>query len=65
MTRFAPSDLGELHDTVSIALAADEPVEVVGGGSKRGLGRPLQLPHTFDLWLLARIFNPRHLVKGW
>ena len=64
MTRFAPSDLGELRDAVGTALAVEEPVKVVGGGLKRGLGRPLQLPHTFDLWLLARVFNPRHLVKG-
>ena len=26
------------------ALAAEEPVELVAGGSKRGLGRPLQMP---------------------
>ena len=64
MTRFAPSDLGELRDAVGKALAVQQPVEVVGGGLKPGLGRPLQLPHTFDLWLLARAFNPRHLVKG-
>jgi hypothetical protein len=65
MTRFALTDLDELRDAGSMALAAEEPVEVVGGEPKRGLGRPSQLPHTFDLWLLAGIFNPRHLIKGW
>jgi hypothetical protein len=54
MTHFAPSDLGELRDPVGMALAVEEPVEVVGGEPKCGLGRPFQLPHKFDLWLLAR-----------
>ena len=31
MVKFAPSDLSELRDAVAEALAAEEPVEVVGG----------------------------------
>jgi glycolate oxidase FAD binding subunit len=65
MTRFALSDLDELRDAVGVALAAEEPVEVVGGGSKRGLGRPFQLPHTIDLSPLPGVLNPGHLVEGW
>jgi hypothetical protein len=65
MIRFALTDLDELRDAGSLALAAEEPVEVVGGESKRGLGRPLPLPHTSDLRLLAGTLNPMHFVKGW
>jgi glycolate oxidase FAD binding subunit len=49
MTRFALVDLTELRDAVTGALAAEKPVEVVRVGSKRGLGRPLQIAHTLDL----------------
>src|SRR4051812_18325729 len=55
MSRFTPADLNELRDAVAEALAAEEPLEVVGGGSKRGLGGPLQTPHTLDLSRLAGI----------
>ncbi len=64
MSRFAPADLYELRDAVGEALAAEEPLEVVAGGSKRGLGRPLQLPRMLDLSRLAGIRNyqPSELV---
>src|ERR1700716_3950916 len=64
MVTFVPSDLGELRDAVAEALAAEEPVEVVGGGSKRGLGRPLQTAHTLDLSRLSGIrdYAPSELV---
>ena len=64
MSRFAPADLAELRDTVGEALAAEEPVEIVAGGSKRGIGRPLQLPRTLDLSRLAGIrdYQPSELV---
>jgi len=64
MTRFAPTDLDELREAVAAALAAGEPVELVGGGSKRGLGRPLQLPHVLDLSQLAGIrdYEPSELT---
>src|SRR5437660_11424400 len=55
MARLVPADIDELRDTVSGALAAEEAVEIVGGGSKRGLGRPLQTPHLLDLSRLAGI----------
>jgi glycolate dehydrogenase FAD-binding subunit len=64
MSRFAPADLAELRDAVAEALAAEEPLEVIAGGSKRGLGRPLQLPRTLDLSQLAGIrdYQPSELV---
>src|SRR5579863_6441522 len=64
MTRFAPTSIDELRDAVAGALAAEEPVEIVGGGSKRGLGRPLQTAHTLDLSRLSGIrdYAPSELV---
>src|SRR5690348_18513243 len=64
MTRFQPTDLAELRDAVAAALAAEEPVEIVGGGSKRALGRPLQTPHLLDLSRLSGIrdYAPSELV---
>src|SRR5439155_24917332 len=64
MTRFLPADLVELRDAVAAALAAEEPVELIGGGSKRGLGRPLQTAHTLDLSRLSGIrdYAPSELV---
>ena len=64
MTRFAPAGLDELRDAIGEALAVEEPLEVVGGGSKRGLGRPLQLPRMLDLSGLAGIrdYQPSELV---
>ena len=55
MARYIPADIGELRDAVAGALAAAEPVEIIGGGSKRGLGRPLQTPHVLDLSRLSGI----------
>jgi glycolate oxidase FAD binding subunit len=64
MSRAAPADLAELRDMVCEALAAQEPLEVIGGASKRGLGRPLQLPRTLDLSRLSGIrdYQPSELV---
>src|SRR5215471_9166863 len=55
MSRFSPADLFELRDAVAEALAVEEPLEVVGSGSKRGLGRPLQTPHLLDLSRLSGV----------
>jgi glycolate oxidase FAD binding subunit len=64
MTRFVPTSLEELRDAVETALAAKEAVEIVAGGSKRGLGRPLQTPHLLDLTRLSGIrdYAPNELV---
>ena len=64
MTRFVPTSIDELRDAVAAALAAEEPLELVGGGSKRGLGRPLQTAHTLDLSRLSGIrdYAPSELV---
>src|SRR5216683_2517379 len=64
MTRLTPADLGELRDAVNEALAAEEPIELVAGETKRALGRPLQVPRTLDLSALAGIrdYRPSELV---
>src|SRR6516162_34409 len=64
MTRLAPVDLAELRDQVAAALAAEEPVELVAGGSKRQLGRPVQAAHQLDLTRLSGIrdYAPSELV---
>jgi glycolate dehydrogenase FAD-binding subunit len=64
MTRFSPADLTELRDAVAGALAAEEPLEIIGGGSKRGFGRPVQSAHTLDLSRLSGIrdYVPSELV---
>jgi glycolate oxidase FAD binding subunit len=53
MIWFLPADLAELRDCVAAALAAEEPVEIVGGSSKRAIGRPLRTPHLLDLSRLS------------
>jgi glycolate oxidase FAD binding subunit len=64
MSRFLPTSINELRDAVADALAANEPVELVAGGSKRGLGRPMQTAHTLDLSELQGIrdYQPNELV---
>jgi glycolate oxidase FAD binding subunit len=64
MTRLAPADLTELRDQIAGAVAAEEPVELVAGGSKRALGRPVQAAHLLDLTLLSGIrdYAPSELV---
>src|SRR5947207_6341353 len=64
MSLLTPATVEELRDAVAEALAAEEPVEVVGGGSKRALGRPVQAAHTLDLSRLSGIrdYAPSELV---
>ncbi len=64
MTRFAPTTLEELHEAIGDALAAEEPLELVAGGSKCALGRPMQTPRMLDLSRLSgiRSYEPDELV---
>jgi glycolate oxidase FAD binding subunit len=64
MTTFRPRDERELSDIVAAALAREEPLEIVAGGSKRGLGRPLQMPHLLDMSAFSgiRSYEPEELV---
>ena len=64
MTRFRPKDERELVEIVAAAVAQEEALELVGGGSKRGLGRTMQTPHLVDLSAFAgiRAYEPEELV---
>ncbi|HUZ75278.1 MAG TPA: FAD-binding protein [Stellaceae bacterium] len=64
MSAFRPADERELIEIIVGALARDEPLELVAGASKRGLGRPLQLPHVVELSAFAgiRLYEPEELV---
>jgi glycolate oxidase FAD binding subunit len=64
LSRFRPTDEKQLAEIASAALASEEPLEIVAGGSKRGLGRPLQTPHTLDITGFAGIrqYEPEELV---
>lgn len=64
MARFRPKDESELVKIVEYALAEEEPLELVAGGSKRRLGRPLQTPHVLELGAFSGItlYDPAELV---
>jgi glycolate oxidase FAD binding subunit len=64
MTRFVPTSIDELREAIGAALVAEEPVELVAGGTKRGLGRPLQTPNFVDLTRFSGIrdYAPSELV---
>jgi glycolate oxidase FAD binding subunit len=64
LTRFRPTDERMLVEIVKAAVAQEEPLEVIAGGSKRGLGRPMQVPHTLELSAFSGIsaYEPEELV---
>jgi glycolate oxidase FAD binding subunit len=64
VSRFIPTDIEELREAVAAALAAEEPIELIAGGTKRGLGRPPQSAHTLDLSHLSGIrdYAPSELI---
>ncbi len=64
MTLFQPADAAEAQDVVAWAAAEQQALEIVAGGSKRGLGRPVQAEHRLDLSRIAGIvdYDPPELV---
>ena len=64
MTEFCPADAAEVRDVVAWAMAEEQPLELLGGGSKRPFGRPLQVAHVLDLSRLSGIldYEPAELV---
>ncbi len=64
MTVFRPSDAVEVQQVVAWAAAASQPLEIVGGGSKRRLGRPERPEHALELGALRGIvdYDPAELV---
>lgn len=59
-----PRNAGELRDLVAHAAAEDLPLEIIGQGSKRALGRPVQAALVADLSALSGVlvYEPAELV---
>ncbi len=59
-----PADAEQLGEALRWAVAETRPLEVVGGGTKRQLGRPVQSAALLDLSALSKIENyePEELV---
>src|SRR5499426_433688 len=59
-----PRDSKEVEDAVQWALADGKALEIVGGGSKRAIGRPAQTDLTLDLSGLSGVtlYEPEELV---
>src|SRR6187200_190262 len=64
MTTFTPATSADVLAAVQWAVSENAPLEVVGQGSKRGIGRPLQTPHTLDMSKLTGVtlYEPEELV---
>ncbi len=61
---FAPTTAEEVRSAVEWALSHEAPLEIVGHGSKRSIGRPVQAAHTLDLSGLTGVtlYEPEELV---
>src|SRR5690606_26097412 len=59
-----PETADQILEAVAWAAAAETPLEIVAGGTKRGIGRPLQVEHTLDVSGLVGItlYEPDELV---
>jgi glycolate oxidase FAD binding subunit len=59
-----PRDAKEVEEAVRWALGEDKPLEIVGQGSKRAIGRPSQTDLTLDLSGLTGVtlYEPQELV---
>lgn len=64
MEIWAPKTAAETAEAVAAAAAAGTPMELIGFGSKRGLGRPVAAEVTLDLSGLAGVvdYQPEELV---
>ena len=64
MPRFRPKDTRELASLLAWAAGEGEALEVIAGGTKRGLGRPIETPHMLDVASLTGIeaYEPEELV---
>lgn len=64
MTTFTPTSADETLEAVRWAVSEESPLEVIGHGSKRGVGRPAQTGHAIDLSRLTGVtlYEPEELV---
>lgn len=63
---FEPTSLGELEQVVRWAVAEEAPLEVIGRGTKRGLGRPVEARAELRLARMSGIamYEPDELVMS-
>ncbi len=54
-TILRPDNAGQVLDAIAWAVGEETPLEVLGGGSKRAIGRPGNASHTLDLSALTGI----------
>ncbi len=61
-----PGDAEAAREAVEWAAAEEVPLEIVGAGTKRGLGRPVQAAHLLDVSGLAGVtlYEPAELVMS-
>ncbi|MCR9281582.1 MAG: glycolate oxidase subunit GlcE [Rhodobacteraceae bacterium] len=59
-----PRNTSDVEKVVAWAAAEDQPLEIIGQGSKRTLGRPVQAAHVLDLSGLTGVesYEPAELV---
>jgi glycolate oxidase FAD binding subunit len=64
MTNFRPTTAEEVLDCVRWAAAEEAPLEILGHGTKRGIGGPVQAEHAVDLSGLSGVtlYEPEELV---
>lgn len=63
-TRLRPTDEQQVAEVIAWACGTQTPLEIVGGGSKRNLGRPVQAAHSLETAALSGIelYEPNELV---
>lgn len=64
MTILTPTTADDVLSAIQWAASEDAPLEIVGHGSKRAIGRPSQAEHTLDLSKLSGVtlYEPAELV---
>lgn len=64
MTTFLPFTAADVASAVEWVLSEEAPVEILGHGSKRGIGRPAQYEHAIDLSAMSGVtlYEPEELV---
>ncbi|GEO37230.1 2-hydroxy-acid oxidase [Skermanella aerolata] len=63
-THLKPADAAQALEAVRWAISEETPLELVGHGTKRTLGRPFQATHTLDVSDLSglKFYEPAELV---
>jgi glycolate oxidase FAD binding subunit len=64
MTAYAPKSIEDVAQVVASAAASREPLEILGNGSKRGIGRPVSAVHTLSTGNLGgmTLYEPEELI---